>query len=198
MQSNRLSLRAWNVAVVAAVALGISAFACGGSSDSTASGPEQDITEKICGGIAAIKCPDGYDCALSGNNPDASGKCQKAAVCGGIAGLKCPAGSSCVYTTKFPDATGYCAKGKCLLATCSDEENCDNTGGMWLDDDPNPQGLFCNCPDGTVWTAGKGCEKVPTCATLTCSAGYHCCSGPAMLHKTSPATCQKDGQLCPL
>jgi len=32
---------------------------------------------EFCGGIAAIKCPDGYECRLDGNYPDAGGKCAK-------------------------------------------------------------------------------------------------------------------------
>lgn len=32
---------------------------------------------KFCGGIAAIKCPDGYSCKLDGNYPDAGGTCVK-------------------------------------------------------------------------------------------------------------------------
>lgn len=35
------------------------------------------IKEQFCGGIAAIKCPNGYTCKLSGNYPDAGGTCIK-------------------------------------------------------------------------------------------------------------------------
>jgi hypothetical protein len=34
-------------------------------------------TEKMCGGIAGIKCPEGYTCMLDGRHPDASGVCVK-------------------------------------------------------------------------------------------------------------------------
>lgn len=32
---------------------------------------------KFCGGIAGIKCPDGFVCKYSGNYPDAGGTCVK-------------------------------------------------------------------------------------------------------------------------
>lgn len=32
---------------------------------------------EFCGGIAAIRCPDGYTCKLDGTYPDAGGKCYK-------------------------------------------------------------------------------------------------------------------------
>lgn len=38
--------------------------------------PTDSAFNKMCGGIANIKCPDGYKCVLDGNYPDASGKCQ--------------------------------------------------------------------------------------------------------------------------
>jgi len=36
--------------------------------------PEQG---KFCGGIAGIKCPDGFVCKYNGNYPDAGGTCVK-------------------------------------------------------------------------------------------------------------------------
>ena len=33
--------------------------------------------EKVCGGIAGIKCPTGYTCKLSSKHPDADGTCIK-------------------------------------------------------------------------------------------------------------------------
>ncbi len=30
----------------------------------------------VCGGIAGLKCPTGYNCELEGNYPDASGVCK--------------------------------------------------------------------------------------------------------------------------
>jgi len=36
--------------------------------------PEQG---KFCGGIAGIKCPNGFVCKYSGNYPDAGGTCVK-------------------------------------------------------------------------------------------------------------------------
>lgn len=32
---------------------------------------------QFCGGIAGIKCPQGYQCNLEGNYPDAGGECVK-------------------------------------------------------------------------------------------------------------------------
>ncbi|MCR4313420.1 MAG: hypothetical protein NUV58_04170 [Candidatus Roizmanbacteria bacterium] len=39
--------------------------------------PEQVEQGKFCGGIAGILCPEGYDCNLDGNYPDAAGVCVK-------------------------------------------------------------------------------------------------------------------------
>ena len=227
-------------ALAASLAVAAVAVACGGTSDNSGAGDEEDLTKKscgpattltciqgwvhstdgcpagkarcvkdatgqTCGGIAGLTCPSGYQCNLDGNYPDASGTCAKdpaGQMCGGIAAIQCPTGYFCKPGGSFPDASGTCAKQApgCLKDVCSDEENCDNTGGQWLDDDPNPQGLYCDCPAGKIWTSGKGCvadEPVPTCLTLTCKAGYHCCSGPAT-RTPHPASCQPNGTLCPL
>ena len=36
---------------------------------------KDNAKEKFCGGIAGIKCPEGYICQLDGNYPDAAGTC---------------------------------------------------------------------------------------------------------------------------
>ncbi|MCO4747997.1 MAG: hypothetical protein KC912_24605 [Proteobacteria bacterium] len=33
---------------------------------------------QICGGIAALQCPDGYECQITESYPDAAGTCKKA------------------------------------------------------------------------------------------------------------------------
>ncbi len=39
----------------------------------------------------------------------------------------------------------------------SDEELCDQTGGQWTDDDPDPAtGLYCVCPAGAAFIPAKG------------------------------------------
>jgi hypothetical protein len=38
---------------------------------------EKNAEGKMCGGIAAISCPVGYECQLEGKYPDAGGKCTK-------------------------------------------------------------------------------------------------------------------------
>lgn len=38
---------------------------------------ESDAEGKFCGGIMGLACPEGYDCKLDGNYPDAGGTCVK-------------------------------------------------------------------------------------------------------------------------
>jgi hypothetical protein len=40
-----------------------------------------------------------------------------------------------------------------------DEGLCDSTGGAWHDDDPTPQGLFCDCGADRFW-ASDGCRDI--------------------------------------
>ncbi len=183
------------------------AFACGGSSDSGQTGDEADVTS--CAPATTLTCAKGY-VSVTDKCPAGKARCAKdpaGQTCGGIAGLACASGYTCLPATRGPDQTGTCTKithGGCLMAVCSDEENCDNTGGSWRDDDVNPKtGLFCDCPSGKTWESGKGCvadAPAPTCLTLTCASGYHCCSGPATAPGTKPypASCQPNGSLCPL
>lgn len=39
--------------------------------------PEQIKQGKFCGGIVGVSCPEGYDCQLDGDYPDAGGTCVK-------------------------------------------------------------------------------------------------------------------------
>ncbi len=39
--------------------------------------PAECCENKICGGIAGLPCPEGYECELDGDYPDASGECVK-------------------------------------------------------------------------------------------------------------------------
>jgi hypothetical protein len=158
------------VRTLALCSFALVALACSGSSDHGQTGNEADVTS--CGPATTLTCAKGFVLATD----------------------QCPAGRA------------RCVKQSCLNPVCSDEENCDNTGGMWLDDDPNPKtGLYCDCPSGKTWEAGKGCVAGspidhPTCLTLTCAAGYHCCSGPPTAPGSTPsvAKCYAAGLLCPL
>lgn len=44
---------------------------------STPGPTRQSFEGQFCGGIAAIACPEGYECILDSNYPDAGGKCTK-------------------------------------------------------------------------------------------------------------------------
>jgi hypothetical protein len=107
-----------------------SVVACADGDDGT-TGDDQNIkvgTPKpgeengMCGGIAGFRCKDGLSCKLSGNHPDASGKCEKpkpgdeGGMCGGIAGLRCNSGLSCKLAATHPDASGTCEKIACPSA----------------------------------------------------------------------------------
>ncbi|KAJ3287663.1 hypothetical protein HK104_008497, partial [Borealophlyctis nickersoniae] len=79
-----------------------------------------------CGGLAGIPCDRGLDCKLSGNNPDASGKCVRPLItpgpppavtvgagdqCGGfiMPATVCSSGMECVNPTpQVPDMPGTC------------------------------------------------------------------------------------------
>src|SRR5437868_4675113 len=88
------------------------AIACSGNSEDAISGADNEATEEIhnsiCGGIAAIKCPTGYECQMTSHIPDTTGKCVKAkgegAFCGGFGGISCPKGYTCELHGNYPDA----------------------------------------------------------------------------------------------
>lgn len=87
--------------------------------------PQPSGTSLSCGGIAGLKCSDGYICKMpdcppgpSGVKcsirPDAMGTCVPnnpkvvSVSCGGIQGLTCPIGYSCNAAKGVPDAMGTC------------------------------------------------------------------------------------------
>jgi hypothetical protein len=136
------------------------AVACSGNPEDAMSNADGDqateeIHNSICGGIAAIKCPTGYQCQLTSHIPDVAGKCVKAkgegAFCGGFGGISCPRGYSCELAGNYPDASGTCHK---TGNVCVENVLCAQ-GERW-------DSLFCEC------------VKAPTCLTLTCAKGYHC------------------------
>jgi len=122
--------------------------------DQSADTADEELSNSICGGIAGIKCPTGYDCKLSGNYPDAAGKCVKArgegAFCGGFAGIPCAKGYECQLKGNYPDAGGTChKKGVCVQnVLCTLDAHFDSQ--------------LCQCVQNV------------TCKTLTCAKGYHC------------------------
>src|SRR5688500_1679573 len=71
-------------------------------------GGKADAIGAFCGGVANLACPDGFDCVLDSEAPDAGGECIPAdptgSFCGGFAGLGCPAGFACELEGDFPDA----------------------------------------------------------------------------------------------
>lgn len=138
---------------------GLSVAACAGSADGvddTASTDEEIISGSMCGGIAALQCPQGYDCKLAGNYPDASGTCRKSRIeghtCGGFVmnAYQCPTGYSCIMTSKTPDMPGKCHKDVACVqkVMCMVNAHFDTS--------------LCQCVNNV------------TCKTLTCAGGYHC------------------------
>jgi hypothetical protein len=137
------------------------AIACSGNPDGSVTDETADnvgteeLHNSICGGIAGIHCPTGYECQLTAHHPDATGKCIKAkgegAFCGGFGGISCPKGYTCELGGNYPDASGTCHKSGNV---CVQNVLCVQ-GSRW-------DGLLCQC------------VSQPTCLTLTCAKGYHC------------------------
>lgn len=157
-------------------------------------GDEADIkTAKQCGGIANIQCAAGTTCKLSGNFPDASGTCVKAAgvgqaggTCAGIANIQCAASLTCKLMGNYPDASGVCVKSAAGPAPGKSGGFCGGIAGIACDK-PLTCHLSGNYPDasGTCGPAASG----PKCGTNTCASGDVCCDA---LH----GICTKPGQFC--
>ena len=97
----------------------VGAVACSASPEDLATDESSDqgteeIHSSVCGGLAAIKCPIGYECQLPNHIPDYPGTCVRArgegAYCGGFGGISCPKGYTCKLAGNYPDASGMCHK----------------------------------------------------------------------------------------
>jgi hypothetical protein len=151
--------------LVAVALFSFAALAIGGCSAATdedvagsdVDGQDEELKNSTCGGFAGIACPDGYECQLAGNYPDASGTCHKlryeGKVCGGFVKNPptCPKGYSCILDGKTPDMPGHCHKDP---KVCVQNVMC-MSNAHW-------DGTLCKCVTNV------------TCKTLTCSKGYHC------------------------
>lgn len=117
-------------------------------------------TTKMCGGIAAIQCPEGQWCKLDGNYPDAGGHCVKAGSCendedcsGQIHlglltnDLVCPGGNDANYRCTDNICESYCP---------------DRCGGIAYR--PCPEGQWCNY-DGNYPDAAGTCLPNGNCVT---------------------------------
>ena len=141
---------------------GFSLAACSASTEDAATtdvdGQDEElINNSMCGGFAGIPCPDGYECKLAGNYPDAAGTCKKlkyeGKTCGGFVlhPPTCPKGYDCVHDPKTnPDLPGHCHKSP----TCVQKVMCMSNAHF----DTN----LCQCVTDV------------TCKTLTCAKSYHC------------------------
>lgn len=105
--------------------------------------PTPSSNGKFCGGIAAIKCPDGYSCKLDGSYPDSGGACVANSSSGtgtckptGCSGEICSdqdMASTCIYREEYACYTpAKCERqgdGKCgwtqtnELKVCVDSKN---------------------------------------------------------------------------
>ncbi|KAJ3045247.1 hypothetical protein HDV00_011119 [Rhizophlyctis rosea] len=144
-----------------------------------------------CGGIAALKCPDGQICYIKDKYPDASGVCIGKTIvrtttttaaaqstptgtfCGGIAAIQCPTGFACQITATYPDAGGVCVKQQC--------------GGF----------AGIKCPTGFVCVAPATPDAMGTCESLTCGgfAGLPCPKGYTCVAPATPdalGVCKKN------
>lgn len=108
---------------------------------------KEDSLKKFCGGIAAIKCPAGQKCKLSGTYPDAGGKCVKenycdtTADCGGLIHPMCVGAWQCLQHRcswkcgVLPTSTCQSQGGHCLpltypMGTCAAGEQAVTTPGL--------------------------------------------------------------------
>jgi hypothetical protein len=105
----------WSRLISVGSVLAVLALAACSSSERGQMGSQDDGEEELrtgqrmCGGIAGIRCPSGYSCKLNGHYPDASGRCVKpgpgdeGGMCGGIAGIQCKSGLHCEYESSDDD-----------------------------------------------------------------------------------------------
>jgi hypothetical protein len=139
----------------------------------------------FCGGIAGIKCPDGFDCV---DNPkDDCDPNNGGADCGGIcvpatnpcAAVLCQTGSECVVV----DGKAVCQPAFCggiAGIKCADGFDCvDNPKD---DCDPNNGGADC----GGICVPAKGGAA---CGKVVCGPGLTCCNA-------SCGICTPPGGVC--
>ncbi len=141
-----------------------------------------DPTGDFCGGIAAFQCPEGFDCVLMGNFPDAGGSCQPTPP------PPPPAGGSC-----WDECGGAGSDGSCWC-----DELCEGFGDC-CDDyveacvEPPPASTCDDCGLGQVCVThftqlgpkfscapiADACEGTPTCGCMgdqVCTGVFDSCS----------------------
>lgn len=112
---------------------------------------------KMCGGIAGIQCPSGFECKLDGDYPDAGGKCV-------------PLGTNCPQL--MPPGPDYCKNGK--IVTGVDERGCKYANCILP---PLPRDFYkqayWKCGDGTEYKqSSEKCRPAAEwkeMARLTCA-----------------------------
>ncbi len=125
--------------------------------------------KKICGGIAGLQCPNGYQCKLDSNYPDASGLCVKNDLKITPGQKACPADAK-----QCPDGSWVGRTGPNCEFICPQPKNssalknaCQEKGGTWLDkyqeceSTPTDKGLdqtACTALGGTFNACDSACR----------------------------------------
>src|SRR5512140_1187336 len=106
------------------LALAFSSFGCGAAAsdpttDDGLSQADADAVVKMCGGIAGLTCPKGYDCTYDHHYPDAAGKCVKDV---------CVQPEMCALTAHFDHDACACVPNSCTSKkTCAAGQHWDST-----------------------------------------------------------------------
>jgi hypothetical protein len=111
-----------------------------------------------------------------GSSSDTSDELRSTGECGGFVAhpKTCRAGYECIANKNNPDAPGHCEKMTYCVIDCA-------VGTHFVQENGE-----CKCvPD----------DPAPTCATITCRAGYYCCSG---VSTGAPDHCIPGNEMCPL
>jgi hypothetical protein len=76
--------------------------------------------KKACGGIAAIKCPKGYECNVTAKYPDAMGTCKKI--------TSCVQNEMCALSSHWDSKVCSCVPNSCVeKVMCTTDSHWDST-----------------------------------------------------------------------
>ena len=130
-------------------AIAFASMACaanthGPEEESDIASMDAEAVTKMCGGIAGLTCPKGYDCKLTSHMPDAAGTCHKhSCVQTGVCAISahfdhtkcacvpnvCVDMIACVAGSHWDSALCTCVKSPtCLTLTCASGSHCEMKG----------------------------------------------------------------------
>lgn len=115
-----------------------------GDNTEPATGDEEDIKSSVCGGLAGLPCPSGYECLLkSPPIPDQTGTCHK---------KKCVQNVFCAKNTHFDSSACACVPDFCVQnALCAGSGHFDHILCKCVANGPTCKTLTC--------ASGTHCEQ---------------------------------------